>query len=154
RPLFPWRTAAVWMPMLSKKWSILKAAMVCFVLTATASSLSYKYAEELSARKLSERANNSLSLVGSTLQATIGRYKYLPDVIALDPEIRDLFSERPGEPADSVNRQRLANEYLERVNSKAGSAVLYVLDHEGRGLASSNWRDPIYTFVEKSYKER
>jgi two-component system, NtrC family, C4-dicarboxylate transport sensor histidine kinase DctB len=141
----------MWTRVLGKKWSVVKAAIVCLFLTAISSLFSYRYAEELSARKLSERANNSLSLVANTLQATVGRYKYLPDVIALAPEIRDLFG---GSPGDSAGRQQIANRYLERVNSKAGSAALYVLDHEGTGLASSNWRDPVYTFVDKSYKER
>jgi two-component system C4-dicarboxylate transport sensor histidine kinase DctB len=133
---------------------MLKGAAACVFLTAMASSLSYIYAEESSVRKLSERANTSLSLVASTLQATIGRYQYLPDVIALAPEVRNLFAEKPVEAAGLPDRRQVANSYLDRVNSKAGSAVLYVLDHEGTGLASSNWRDPVYSFVDKSYKER
>jgi two-component system, NtrC family, C4-dicarboxylate transport sensor histidine kinase DctB len=148
------KPVAVWMRILRKKWTLLKGALVCLFFTAIASSLSYNYAEDFSERKLSERANNSLSLVASTLEATIGRYQYLPDVIALAPEVRNLFAETPAQADSLVNRRQVANSYLERVNSTAGSAVLYVLDHEGTGIASSNWRDPIYSFVDKSYKER
>ncbi|MGO8953930.1 MAG: ATP-binding protein [Rhodomicrobium sp.] len=122
------------------------------MIATLASAFTYEYANEWNARKLSERAINSLSLLAGTVDATVGRYKYLPDVIALAPEIQRLFASTAiGERPVVVEE---ANEYLERVNSKAGSAVLFVLDDEGTGLASSNWRDRQRSIVGGSYRER
>lgn len=101
---------------------------------------------------MTERAGNSLSLIEGTFEATVGRYKYLPDVIALAPEIRQLFANATA--GQKQDRQHLANDYLERVNSKAGSAALFVLDAEGTGVASSNWRNPRESFVGQSYSDR
>lgn len=148
-----WRAVTREIRTLRLKGRVLRGTITCLFLAGMISAVTYEYARRLSAQKLAERANNSLSLIAGTLDATVGRYKYLPDVIALAPEIRELFAE-PGRGDDFREHQRIANDYLERVNSKAGSAVLYVLDHEGTGIASSNWQNPKESFVDQSYKER
>ena len=86
-----------------------------------------------------------LALYVHNLQSVIQRHDYLPFVLSMNADIRQLLR-RPGDPAmaDRVNR------YLQTVTREASSATLFVMDGTGLTLAASNWDTP-QSFVSSNY---
>jgi len=84
-----------------------------------------------------ERANQQLGLYANTLHTLIDRYRALPAVLALDPELIAALRGPVNEPVqDALNRK------LERINGAANSSTLELLDRTGLAIAASNWRLP------------
>lgn len=83
------------------------------------------------------RASGQLALYGNTLHTLIERYRALPAVLALDPELRSALT-GPVSPStqDALNRK------LEKINSAAQSSTLELLDRNGLAIGASNWRLP------------
>lgn len=81
--------------------------------------------------------NNRLDLYAASLQREIDKFAFLPDVAALQPEIKALL-QSPGD----ATRQSRANLYLEELNRRAGTLTVYLIAHNGRVLAASNWLRP------------
>lgn len=83
------------------------------------------------------RANQQLGLYANALHTLIDRYRALPAVLALDPElIAALRGPVSEQMQDALNRK------LERINGAANSSTLELLDRTGLAIAASNWRLP------------
>jgi histidine kinase len=78
-----------------------------------------------------------LTLYAQALGQRIDRYRTLPEVLALDPELRAALT-HPLSP-DEVDR---LNRRLEQANGASQSSTLTLIDRHGTALAASNWRDP------------
>ncbi len=83
------------------------------------------------------RASQQLGLYANTLHTLIDRYRALPAVLALDPELIAALQGPVGEPL-----QHALNRKLERINGAANSSTLELLDRNGLAIAASNWRLP------------
>lgn len=83
------------------------------------------------------RAQAQLSLYANTLQTLIERYRALPAVLALDPQLRDALKG----PVSPETTQAL-NLKLEQINGAAQSSTLELLDRNGLAIGASNWRLP------------
>ena len=91
------------------------------------------------------RASEQLGLYATSLHTLIERYRALPAVLALDPElISALRGPVAGPVQDALNRK------LERINGAANSSTLELLDRTGLAVAASNWRLPS-TYVGSNY---
>ncbi|MFG0631774.1 ATP-binding protein [Pseudomonas sp. xss_2] len=91
------------------------------------------------------RAAQQLGLYANSLHTLIERYRALPAVLALDPELIAALRGPVSEPVqDALNRK------LERINGAANSSTLELLDHTGLAVAASNWRLPT-TYVGSNY---
>ncbi|WP_194790566.1 sensor histidine kinase [Pseudomonas sp. UFMG81] len=91
------------------------------------------------------RASQQLGLYANALHTLIERYRALPAVLALDPELIDALRGPVTEPVqDALNRK------LERINGAANSSTLELLDRTGLAIAASNWRLPT-TYVGSNY---
>lgn len=83
------------------------------------------------------RASQQLGLYANALHTLIDRYRALPAVLALDPELIAALQGPVSEPLqDALNRK------LERINGAANSSTLELLDRTGLAIAASNWRLP------------
>nr|WP_314488812.1 ATP-binding protein [uncultured Pseudomonas sp.] len=91
------------------------------------------------------RASEQLSLYATSLHTLIERYRALPAVLALDPE---LIAALRG-PVEGVAQEAL-NRKLERINGAAQSSTLELLDPTGLAVAASNWRLPT-SYVGSNY---
>ncbi|MGH8438709.1 MAG: ATP-binding protein [Pseudomonas sp.] len=91
------------------------------------------------------RASQQLGLYATSLHTLIERYRALPAVLALDPE---LISALSGPVTEQV--QDALNRKLERINGAANSSTLELLDRTGLAVAASNWRLPS-TYVGSNY---
>lgn len=118
----------------------LRIALLTLLLLAglfLAMHLAGQRAERQALRDESDHAREQLSLYSGNLRALIDRFRALPAVLALDPEIRSLLRS-----AVDNQQQHLLNLKLERMNRAAGSTTLELLDRTGLAVAASNWRLP------------
>ncbi|SNY00292.1 two-component system, NtrC family, C4-dicarboxylate transport sensor histidine kinase DctB [Pseudomonas sp. LAMO17WK12:I6] len=104
------------------------------VLTAT---LAIRHAERQAMEEDATRASQQLALYANSLHTLIDRYRALPAVLALDPQLRSALAGPVG-----AEQQNVLNLKLEQINGAAQSSTLELLDHSGLAVAASNWRLP------------
>ncbi|KAA5839878.1 sensor histidine kinase [Pseudomonas chlororaphis] len=96
-----------------------------------------RHAERQTLEDDAARASEQLALYANSLHTLIERYRALPAVLALDPELRSALKGPVGpQQQDALNRK------LEQINGAARSSTLELLDHTGLAVAASNWRQP------------
>ncbi|HBK47487.1 MAG TPA: hybrid sensor histidine kinase/response regulator, partial [Xanthomonadaceae bacterium] len=95
------------------------------------------FVERRALQEESGSVQRQLELYAQALQQRIDRYRTLPQILALDPELRDAVAH----PLAAGEVERL-NRKLERANSVTLSSTLTLIDRHGTALAASNWRDP------------
>lgn len=89
-----------------------------------------------SARQAGE-SRQLLSLQARALEQLVDRYRALPQVLALDPQLRAAVTG----PVDDIERAQL-NLRLEEANRTARASTLTLIDGQGTAIAASNWREP------------
>jgi two-component system C4-dicarboxylate transport sensor histidine kinase DctB len=96
---------------------------------------------ELAARRASddvrEAARHRLEVYSTSLDAALEKFSYLPYTVSQNPDLVRLVA-APGDAAAAAR----VNDYLARVNARAGGMVLYVMRADGTTAASSNWDTP------------
>lgn len=113
--------------------------IVLFILLGTALSAGWAMhqAKRQAMADDAQRASQQLGLYANALHTLIERYRALPAVLALDPELIAALRGPVSEPVqDALNRK------LERINGAANSSTLELLDRTGMAIAASNWRLP------------
>ena len=121
--------------------------IVFFILAGTLFSAGWAmhHAKRQSMVEDASRASQQLGLYATSLHTLIERYRALPAVLALDPELISALSGPVNEQVqDALNRK------LERINGAANSSTLELLDRTGLAVAASNWRLPS-TYVGSNY---
>ncbi|RDS79208.1 response regulator [Dyella monticola] len=114
--------------------------LVCIVLSACIASSSWLAYRLVLRRALLDqsRANiQQLQLHSLALQRLIDRYRVLPRMLALDPQLRAALGSRP----DDVTRRAL-NLKLETAGTASHTSTLTLLDRSGLAIAANNWRGP------------
>ena len=126
----------------------LRLALVTLLIligTALSASWAMHHAKRQAMQTDARRASEQLTLYANGLHTLIERYRALPAVLALDPELIDALRGPVGESLqDALNRK------LERINGAANSSTLELLDRTGLAVAASNWRLPT-TYVGSNY---
>lgn len=84
----------------------------------------------------SQEVQRRLSLYAQALVQRIDRFRTLPEVLALDGELRAALTQ----PLTPATVQAL-NRKLEQANGASLSSTLTLIDRQGLALAASNWRD-------------
>ncbi|MFI8746402.1 ATP-binding protein [Pseudomonas sp. NPDC077186] len=107
-----------------------------------------RHAEQRAWAERSVEARGQLQLYAQSIRTLVERFSSVPEVLALDSDIKSLLRA----PQDRQLRHAL-NQRLERLNAAAGSTVLYLLDAQGETLVASNWRD-WSSFVGNNYAFR
>ena len=114
------------------------AAITLVVLLAVA-AMAWAAAAEYQRRSLAAhaaQAGEQLRLHDDTLKALIERYRVLPAVLALDPEVRSALA---ASGIGDAGRADL-NRKLARINGAAATSTLTLLDRDGIAVAASNWQ--------------
>ena len=101
-----------------------------------ATGIAWIAAERIGIERLHDAGTHKLDLYAASLESALGKYEYLPGVVALRTDVVALLRN----PMD-LDLQHAVNLYLAEVNVQAQSSVLYVLDTRGRTLAASNWNE-------------
>ena len=118
-------------PRLRKFWTllILLGGMVGSMLAAG------QWAWQRSLHDENSSVQSQLALYGQALAQRIDRYRTLPEVLALDAQLRDALSR----PLSTTDVEQL-NHKLEQANGASQSSTLTLLNRDGLALAASNWR--------------
>ncbi|RMQ49760.1 Sensor histidine kinase [Pseudomonas cichorii] len=112
---------------------------IILILTGTGLSagLAMHRAQQHALEQEATRASGQMTLYANTLHTLIERYRALPSVLALDPEIRAAVS-----APLSTSAQLSLNMKLEKINEAAHSSSLELMDRNGLAVGASNWRQP------------
>lgn len=97
--------------------------------------IGYTVSEYFGIQALSENGQRQLELNARSVESEISKYTYLPSLLELEFNVERLLS------TPTTYRRHLVNEYLEGLNQRSGSLAIYILNPQGRVLATSNWRD-------------
>lgn len=97
----------------------------------------WRIASERALQDEQAQVQRQLDLYAQALQQRIDRHRTLPQVLALDPELRAAVSG----PIDAARRRALDRK-LERANAVTRSSTLTLIGRDGVALAASNWRSP------------
>ncbi|KLI98486.1 PAS-domain containing protein [Luteimonas sp. FCS-9] len=97
--------------------------------------LGYRLGGDDALRHQTAQATQQLQLHAQTLDQRIERYRALPQVLALDPDLRASVAA----PVDAATQRRL-NQRLEEANRTAQASTLTLIDTRGIAIAASNWR--------------
>jgi len=125
------------MPATSRTLRLTLYSLVILAGTVLAATLALRHTERLALVEDAARANQQLALYATSLHTLIERYRALPSVLALDPELRaGLNGPVTAQQQDALNRK------LEKINGAAQSSTLELLDRTGLAVAASNWRMP------------
>ena len=133
---------------MSLSFRTLRLGLIVLVIAAgtlIAAAWARQHAEHQAMIEDAGRASQQLGLYANSLHTLIERYRALPAVLALDPE---LISALRG-PVEGAT-QDLLNRKLERINGAANSSTLELLDRTGLAVAASNWQLPT-TYVGHNY---
>ncbi len=98
--------------------------------------------------ELERKSRQELDLYVSHLAGQLGRYAFLPALLADDHRLQALLAL----PADAALRDSV-NRFLSHVNTISGALDVYLMDANGETLAASNWRGP-RTFVGRNFDFR
>lgn len=112
-------------------WAGIAAAIAGTVLLVHAWSARTGYAQ------VNDVLAQQLDLYTSALDSELGRYEYLPALVALDSAVLALL-----EQPDSGALAATASKRLTSLNARAGSLSIFVLDTAGVVRAASNWYRP------------
>ena len=118
-------------------WRLSFYVMLILAGAAVSAGLAMHQAQRHALSEDAFRASGQLALYANTLHTLIERYRALPSVLALDPEIRTALSGPVTE--DIQNRLNLK---LEKINNAAHSSTLELLDRHGLAVGASNWQTP------------
>jgi len=110
--------------------------------------LAGRYAEQRAWEDRSSEARGQLQLYSQAIHTLVERFRSVPEVLALDSDIKSLLH-----APDNLQLRDKLNRRLEQLNAAAGSNVLYLLDQHGETLVASNWRD-WSSFVGNNYAFR
>lgn len=86
---------------------------------------------------IAAQSADRLNLHALAVQRLIDRFAVLPDVLALDPELRAALAG----PSSAIDAADL-NAKLDRANGAVHASTLTLLDRDGRAVAANNWNTP------------
>jgi two-component system C4-dicarboxylate transport sensor histidine kinase DctB len=111
---------------------ILTCAAVASV-TVIVALATYQLSRQQAFLELQTTGRHRLDLYSASLEREINKYSYFPDTLGLERDVLELLDARL---TSKVNR------YLEELNQRSGTLLLYIMNRTGRVLATSNWRQP------------
>lgn len=116
-------------------WTAWIAVLMLAIVAST--SVAGWLAERRALLGLSAQTNEQLQLQALALQRLVDRYRVLPTVLALDPQLRSALTRTPS----AIDIASL-NQKLEQANGATHVSTLTLIDRHGTAIAASNWREP------------
>lgn len=121
---------------------------VAFALCLLIASFGHRYATAGYLDEAAARGSNTLGLAVTALRGQLARYEKLPELIADDPDIKQLVAN----PQDRTKVDEI-NLFLKQINSLLESSDIYVMLTDGVTLAASNF-DQSPTFIGENFSYR
>ncbi|AQH01653.1 hypothetical protein A9R05_22965 [Burkholderia sp. KK1] len=122
--------------------------LIAIILIAAFALVTYRQVLDAGLVQLSRTSRQRLDFLAAVTSQTLQKYESMPFILSQQRSLIDLLRH----PED---RQRVqsVNHYLKRIQAKTETLVVYLLDKQGRALASSNFGEP-GSFVGHSYSFR
>lgn len=98
--------------------------------------LAYKISEKQGFNQLRDEASHQLDILASAIDSQVTRHASIPSAVELSPEVLALLRAPNGKRAAL---QGAANVYLQKLNDHLGGPAIFVLDTQGKVIASSDW---------------
>ncbi|CAL8481307.1 two-component system, NtrC family, C4-dicarboxylate transport sensor histidine kinase DctB (plasmid) [Caballeronia sp. S22] len=114
------------------------AATAALYFAAAAASMEIVWQRALDG--LTEVGAHRLDLYAASLKSELGRYEILPAIASRQNSIEVLLEAPPDERKALLPS---VNDYLQAVNTDAGSVAVDVIDLNGTVIAASNWKQPV-----------
>lgn len=121
----------------ARKLRALSLLLLCLLLVGLCGFSAYRIGQRLGIAELQATGLHRLEIYAGSLEREISKYAFLPGTLSLEQEVLDVLAGK----ADGRTRERV-NAYLEKLNERAGTLSIYIMDTQGRVLATSNWRRP------------
>lgn len=115
----------------------LLTVLVLLLAVAGSMALGGWWAWQRALGRIAAQSADRLNLHALAVQRLIDRFTVLPDVLALDPELRTALS-----GPDAALDAPALNRKLERANGAVHASTLTLLDRDGHAVAANNWRTP------------
>ena len=109
---------------------------VVFGLMLAFGYITYRVSENSGIEALADSGTRQLELHARGLESEIDKYTFVPNILGLEERILNVLTS----PNPFPGPQDQANRYLEDLNQQTSTSTIYVINTEGRVLASSNWR--------------
>ncbi len=98
--------------------------------------LSYRLSEQYGIERMRDAASHQLDILAAAIDSEVTRHASIPSAIELNPDVLALLRT----PADQQDiRQGAANQFLQKLNDHLGGPAIFVMDVNGRVVASSDW---------------
>ncbi|PKO94526.1 MAG: histidine kinase [Betaproteobacteria bacterium HGW-Betaproteobacteria-10] len=120
---------------LSRPYRLLGIAALV-LLFMFAGMLAYKISERQGFKHLRDEASHQLDILASAIDSQVTRHAAIPAAVLLSPDVLALLR-APEEGKDVL--QMAANRFLQKLNDNLGGPAIFVLDTEGKVIASSDW---------------
>jgi two-component system, NtrC family, C4-dicarboxylate transport sensor histidine kinase DctB len=130
-------------PLSKSSLAITRAVMIWLLLALAVGVVAYFKGLE----KTQQQASARLSEMATKLEIELDKYRTLPKVLALHPDIQQSL-----QFPEQADLSRI-NHLLSRYNQAISSDVVYLIDADGLTLASSNW-DSSESFIGTDYRFR
>lgn len=88
-----------------------------------------------------------LEMYKSTLYSTIDQYYILPYMLSMD----NIIKQSTNQPDDNISES--LNKHVEYFNTQLKTAAIFILNAQGKTIASSNWKEP-GSYVGQDYSYR
>jgi two-component system C4-dicarboxylate transport sensor histidine kinase DctB len=111
----------------------LTALLATFLLI---SFLAYRTSESYGLDRMRRESSHQLDILAAAIDSEVTRHASIPSAIELSPEVLTLLR-APDERQDILQAE--ANRFLQKLNDRLGGPAIFVLDPEGRVVASSDW---------------
>ena len=107
--------------------------LAAFVLAAVGA---YRQSEQLAVARMRQAASHQLDVLAAAIDGEVTRHASIPSAIQLNPEVLALLR---AVPAQRAVLQPPVNRFLQQLNDHLGGPAIFVLDINGRVVASSDW---------------
>ncbi len=121
-------------------WLVLLFLLLVWVSGSLARQVAYD--------RLQESGEAQLKRYTNSLESTLSRYEFIPELLATNPLLKNFLQDK----RDELVSQRL-NRYLQKMNEISSTSDIYLLDSQGTTVAASNWNLPT-TFIGNNYSFR
>lgn len=121
--------------LISRPYRFLVMFLLSALLVAGVSLLTYQVSQRLGLSELQTTGRHRLDLYAASLEREIGKYAYFPATLGIEHELFRFYDQEGGKKGSGR-----INAYLEKLNERAGSLAIYILDTRGVVVAASNWR--------------
>lgn len=120
---------------LTKPRRVLGVAGVMILILVTA-LFAYRVSEKQGFSQMRDEASHQLDILAAAIDSEVTRHASIPSAVELNHDILALLRSPAGE-RDAL--QPPANRFLQNLNDHLGGPAIFVLDTNGRVVASSDW---------------